>query len=61
MKRSLFLKFAALTLIAVVGSTGCATKKPKSPTPLYGARTSIDNTAGPNTLTNIPQPIRLSK
>ena len=45
---------ALLSMIAVVGSTGCATKKPKSPTPLYGARTSIDNTAGPNTLTNIP-------
>ena len=54
MKRSIFLKFATLTLLAAVVATGCTTKKPKNPTPLYGARTSVDNTARPNTLTNFP-------
>ena len=54
MKRSLFLKFATLTLLAVVAATGCRTKGPKDVTPIYGAPTRVDpKGTPPGALTNI--------
>ena len=41
MKRSLLLKLATVALLTVVAVTGCATKKPKIVTPIYGARTDV--------------------
>lgn len=46
MKHSLFLKLAAVALLAVVTVTGCK-KTPKNVTPIYGARTSVDGGAKP--------------
>lgn len=41
MKRFLSLKFATLTLLAVVAATGCRTKGPKDITPIYGSTTQV--------------------
>lgn len=46
MNRSLFLKFALLTLLSAVAVTGCK-KTPKNVTPIPGARTSVGGGAGP--------------
>ena len=42
MNRSLFLKFAVLTLLSAVAVTGCK-KTPKNVTPIYGAKTNVDS------------------
>lgn len=46
MNRSLFLKFAVLTLLSAVAITGCK-KTPKNVTPIYGAKTNVDGRGGP--------------
>jgi len=46
MNRSLFLKFAVLTLPSAVAITGCK-KTPKNVTPIYGAKTNVDGRGGP--------------
>lgn len=53
MKSPIFLKLAAVTLLAAVVVTGCK-KTPKNVTPIYGARTNVDGVARPNPLTNNP-------
>lgn len=45
MNRSIFLKFAVLTLLSVVAVTGCK-KTPKNVTPIPGARTSVGGGVG---------------
>ena len=52
MKKSIFLKLAALTLLAVIAATGCKTKGPKGVTPIYGARTSVAGNPPVTPLTN---------
>jgi peptidoglycan-associated lipoprotein len=53
MNRSLFLKFAVLTLLSAVAVTGCK-KTPKNVTPIYGARTSVAGVGNPTDPT-LPQ------
>lgn len=54
MKRSLFLKLATFSLLAVVAATGCRTKGPKNITPIYGSATRVDpRGSGAGAITNI--------
>ncbi len=53
MKRSLFLKLSALTLLLAVAATGCK-KTPKNVTPIYGAKTSVDERGNAPTLPQTP-------
>lgn len=53
MKHTIFLKLATVALLAAVITTGCK-NTPKNVTPIYGARTSVDDRAKPNPLTNTP-------
>ena len=41
MNKSIFLKLAALTLLAVIATTGCKSKGPKGVTPIYGRATQV--------------------
>ena len=52
MNKSIFLKLAAFTLLAVIAATGCKTKGPKGVTPIYGARTSVAGNPPGTPLTN---------
>ncbi len=54
MKRSIFLKLATLSLLAVVAITGCK-KTPKNVTPIFGSATRVGPGGDrPNALTNLP-------
>jgi len=55
MNRSLFLKFAALTLLSAVAITGCK-KTPKLVTPIYGAPTKVDSRSNSTDPTFPPTP-----
>jgi ABC-type oligopeptide transport system substrate-binding subunit len=49
MKKAIFLKLAALTLLAVVAATGCK-KTPKNVTPIHGQPTRITGDSRPTTI-----------
>ncbi len=51
MKRSFFLKFATLGLLAAVAATGCK-KTPKHVTPIHGSATRVGSAGAGNALTN---------
>jgi peptidoglycan-associated lipoprotein len=59
MKKAIFLKLAALTLLAVVAATGCK-KTPKNVTPIHGQPTRITGDSRPTTInpdTNLNPPL----
>lgn len=56
MKHTIFLKLAAVALLAAVVTTGCQTKGPKNVTPIPGSPTRVGAGTGGNALTNIATP-----
>ncbi len=52
MKHPIFLKLAAVAMLAVIVTTGCRTKNPKNVTPIYGSATRVGTDQKSNALTN---------